>query len=110
MDNGFDVVWVATRPNQLIMPASKDGSQKVAQEVLNFLLAEKNRCYQNMMLHSFSMGGYQWAECLVKMRDDPKKYEHVEKIMKAQVSLYPYLKVDTEKSLITSTSYRTSAY
>ncbi|OQR74801.1 hypothetical protein BIW11_00893, partial [Tropilaelaps mercedesae] len=85
LDNGFDVLWVRTHPLQLLFPASRNGSQKVSQDVLDFLLAEKNRCYQNMMLHSFSMGGYQWGECLLKMRKDPQKYKHVEDIMKAQV-------------------------
>lgn len=85
LDNGFDVLWVQTHPRALIRPAAPKGSQEIAQEVLDFLLAEKNRCYQNMMLHAFSMGGYQWGECLLKIHREPKKYERVEQILKAQV-------------------------
>ncbi|XP_003743775.1 uncharacterized protein LOC100898037 [Galendromus occidentalis] len=85
LDNGFDVLWVQTQAKQLLAPAAKNGTQSLAREVLDYLLAEKNRCYQNMMLHAFSMGGYSWGECLSEMHKDPEKYEHVRKIMKAQV-------------------------
>lgn len=106
LDNGFDVLWVRTDARQLMMPASSNGSQKVAKDVLDFLLAEKNRCYQNMMLHSFSIGGYQWGECLVKIRKEPEKYKHIEDIMKAQVNWlhFSQRKDNSKNELFTNSS------
>lgn len=85
LDNGFDVLCVRTHAKQLVFPASKNGSQKVAGDVLSFLTAARNQSYENMMLHSFSIGGYQWGECLAIMRRDAEKYKGVEDKLKAQV-------------------------
>jgi hypothetical protein len=47
----------------------------VAGDVLRFLYL--NRCYQQCLLHGFSVGGYLWAEVMVKMSHDRERYQPV---------------------------------
>lgn len=73
VDQGFDVLTVSIQPWQMLLPAR--GTQVVAADVLRFLYL--NECYQPLMLHGFSVGGYVWAETLVKMNEDLEKYRPV---------------------------------
>ena len=49
--------------------------QLIAGDILKFL--HLNECYQQCLLHGFSVGGYLWAEVLVKMSHDQNKYQPV---------------------------------
>lgn len=73
MDQGFDVLNVSIAPWQLLWPAR--GSQLVAGDLLEFLRI--NDFYQPLLLHGFSIGGYQWGEVLVKIHDNPKLYQPI---------------------------------
>lgn len=64
--HGFDVLTVKTSPFQLFLPPV--GSQKVASNVLAFLRTHV-ASYPNMLIHGFSVGGYQFGEVLVKMQE-----------------------------------------
>nr|CAD7403406.1 unnamed protein product [Timema cristinae] len=44
-------------------------------ELLEFL--HLNKCYQKMLLHGFSVGGYMWGETLLKIIPEPERYTHV---------------------------------
>lgn len=47
----------------------------VAGDVLRFLYL--NGCYQQCLLHGFSVGGYLWAEVMVKMSHNQERYQPV---------------------------------
>lgn len=49
--------------------------QVVAGDILKFLYL--NECYQQCLLHGFSVGGYIWAEAMVKMAHDLERYQPV---------------------------------
>ncbi|KAK7870004.1 hypothetical protein R5R35_011971 [Gryllus longicercus] len=71
LDQGFDVLTVSIQPWQMLLPAR--GTQVLGADLLRFL--HINGCYQPLMLHGFSVGGYVWAETLVKINEDLKKYQ-----------------------------------
>jgi hypothetical protein len=73
MDQGFDVLCVSITPWQLLWPVK--GTQVVAGDILKFLYL--NECYQQCLLHGFSVGAYLWAEVMVKMSHDPERYQPV---------------------------------
>lgn len=62
--HGFDVLTVKTSPFQLFLPTM--GSQKVAQNVIDFLRSHL-ASYPKILIHGFSVGGYQFGEVLLKM-------------------------------------------
>ncbi|XP_041472206.1 transmembrane protein 53-like [Lytechinus variegatus] len=64
LDRGCDVLVVKMKPMQILLPQS--GSQVVAQRVVDFLQLEDNR-ERPIFVHSFSVGGYLYAEILQKM-------------------------------------------
>ncbi|CAN7999131.1 unnamed protein product [Ixodes hexagonus] len=94
LDQGFDVLTVKTNPMQLAFPANK-GSQHVAQMVLDFLLENPN--YARLVVHAFSVGGYQMGEILVRMRKGGGRYLDLVPRFKAQVydSLVDYMGIPT---------------
>lgn len=47
----------------------------VASDILKFL--EANKSYAPLLLHGFSVGGYLWAEVLVKIAQDQERYKHI---------------------------------
>uniref|UniRef100_A0A182IZ10 Uncharacterized protein n=1 Tax=Anopheles atroparvus TaxID=41427 RepID=A0A182IZ10_ANOAO len=63
LEQGFEVLSVQISPWQLAWPVY--GSQKVAGDVVKFL--ENNDFPGGVVLHGFSVGGYLWGECLVKL-------------------------------------------
>nr|CAD7428910.1 unnamed protein product [Timema monikensis] len=73
LEQRFDVLIVNTTPWQFLWPVK--GSQLVAGELLEFL--HLNKCYQKMLLHGFSVGGYMWGETLLKIIPEPELYTHV---------------------------------
>ncbi|CAN8027411.1 unnamed protein product [Ixodes persulcatus] len=94
MDQGFDVLTVKTDPMQLAFPTNK-GSQYIAQMVLDFLLNNPN--YARLVVHAFSVGGYQMGEILVRMRKGGSRYLDLAPRFKAQVydSLVDYTGIPT---------------
>uniref|UniRef100_A0A182XC94 Uncharacterized protein n=1 Tax=Anopheles quadriannulatus TaxID=34691 RepID=A0A182XC94_ANOQN len=67
LDQGFEVLCVHITPWQLVWPVN--GSQKVAADVVKFLT--NNAFPEGIVIHGFSVGGYLWGECLVKLHADP---------------------------------------
>ena len=81
-DMGFDVLVVSTQVYQVMKP--KNGSQVVAGSVLQFL--KSNECYNQILIHGFSVGGYNWGECLVQLHDDDyQNYQSIADRIKGQV-------------------------
>lgn len=78
---GFDVLTVRTLPLQLAFPAS--GAQVVAKRLLEFLVSHPN--YSRLVVHGFSVGGYQFGEVLVHMRKEEQRYAQLLPRFKAQV-------------------------
>lgn len=78
---GFDVLTVRTLPLQLAFPAT--GAQVVAQRLLDFLLSHPN--YSRLVVHGFSVGGYQFGEVLVRIRKEEARYAQLLPRFKAQV-------------------------
>jgi len=78
---GFDVLTCVVLPLQFPLPAK--GSQLVADDLLKFLMA--NDCYKRIMIHGFSIGGYLWGECMVKMLKDVDKYQPLIDRFKMQI-------------------------
>ena len=61
---GFDVLTVTTSPLELLLP--EKGSQPIAKNVLNFMNDQITN-YPEIVIHAFSVGGYQFGEVLVEM-------------------------------------------
>ncbi|XP_035901560.1 uncharacterized protein LOC118507299 [Anopheles stephensi] len=76
LDQGFEVLCVHITPWQLVWPVN--GSQKVAADVVKFLA--NNELPEGIVIHGFSVGGYLWGECLVKLQADPSGKRVLEKI------------------------------
>lgn len=49
--------------------------QVVASDILKFL--NVNKSYAPLLIHGFSVGGYQWGEVLVRIASDKKRYQHI---------------------------------
>ncbi|RWS27070.1 transmembrane protein 53-B-like protein [Leptotrombidium deliense] len=64
--HGFDVLTVKTSPFSLIFPTK--GSQIIAKHLLDYLKSQMNS-YPNVVVHGFSVGGYQFGEMLVQMNE-----------------------------------------
>ncbi|XP_049290091.1 uncharacterized protein LOC125767499 isoform X1 [Anopheles funestus] len=76
LEQGFDVLCVHITPWQLVWPVY--GSQKVAADIVKFL--SNNDFPEGIVIHGFSVGGYLWGECLVKLHADPHGRRVLEKI------------------------------
>lgn len=63
IEQGFEVVVAHLSPWQLIWPVH--GSQAIANDIINFL--KHNDLSRGVVIHGFSVGGYLWGECLVKL-------------------------------------------
>lgn len=72
-ERGFDVLRVSISPWQLLWPTK--GTQVVASDVVKFL--DVNKSYAPLLIHGFSVGGYQWGEVLVHVVNNRKRYQHV---------------------------------
>ncbi|XP_050089953.1 uncharacterized protein LOC126574060 [Anopheles aquasalis] len=77
LEQGFEVLTVHLTPWQLLWPVH--GSQKVAEDVVKFL--SNNDLPEGVVLHGFSVGGYFWGECLVKLHAHPTGRRTLEKIV-----------------------------
>jgi len=62
---GCDVLTVRTSPIDLLLPPV--GGKVVANNLVNYLL-EMNPQYRQILIHAFSVGGYQFGEFLSKLR------------------------------------------
>lgn len=71
IEKGYDVLAADVAPWQLLWPVN--GSQLVAQDIVNFLY--HNTHYYSLLIHGFSVGGYLYGECLVIMSRDLDKYQ-----------------------------------
>ncbi|XP_055624692.1 uncharacterized protein LOC129767639 [Toxorhynchites rutilus septentrionalis] len=80
IEQGFHVLVVHLSPWQLMWPVQ--GSQVVAGDVVKFL--RNNDLERGVVLHGFSVGGYMWGECLVKIHEDESNKLVLDKI-KGQV-------------------------
>ncbi|CAM6001533.1 unnamed protein product [Sphagnum balticum] len=70
LQRGFDVLTVKTSPWDLLFP--KNGARKIAQRCVQSL--EKDLPdYPSIILHAFSVGGYQFGEMLIQMQEDENK-------------------------------------
>ncbi|XP_001870294.2 uncharacterized protein LOC6054370 [Culex quinquefasciatus] len=65
-EQGFEVLVAHITPWQLMWPVY--GSQAVAADIVKFL--KNNTLEQGVVLHGFSVGGYLWGECLVRLDQD----------------------------------------
>ncbi|XP_055380465.1 uncharacterized protein LOC129611366 [Condylostylus longicornis] len=81
-DLGFDVLLVEITPWQLLWPTK--GSQLIANDTVNFLYNNQEK-YSPMIIHGFSVGGYQWGELMVIMSRDLPKYQPVLDKFRAQI-------------------------
>nr|CAD7199104.1 unnamed protein product [Timema douglasi] len=68
-------VFYVSRIHRLITLVTILQENVVAGELLEFL--HLNKCYQKMLLHGFSVGGYMWGETLLKIIPEPQRYTHV---------------------------------
>jgi hypothetical protein len=66
---GFDVLTVKTSPLELLLP--RRGSQVVAKNVMNFVNEVYDQ-YSEIVIHAFSVGGYQFGEVLVQLERNDK--------------------------------------
>ncbi|KAF5284582.1 hypothetical protein FQR65_LT02408 [Abscondita terminalis] len=73
MDHGFDVLSINITPWQMLWP--RKGSQVIANEVVTFLDVN-SRCTP-LVVHGFSVGGYQWGEVLVRISQDQPRFQHI---------------------------------
>jgi hypothetical protein len=62
---GFDVLTVRTSPLDLLLPPI--GGRIVAKNLVK-ALSELNSQYNEIVIHAFSVGGYQFGETLVQLR------------------------------------------
>uniref|UniRef100_V5GGI6 Uncharacterized protein n=2 Tax=Ixodes ricinus TaxID=34613 RepID=V5GGI6_IXORI len=81
LDQGFDVLTVKTHLLQFALPKKDD--QHVAEKVLDFLL--ENPSYTNLVVHAFSVGGYQMGEILARLGMSGSRYTNLLPRFKAQV-------------------------
>lgn len=58
-EHGFDVLTITTSPLQFFLPVI--GAQKIACQLLSYLDNNLN-VYPSMLVHAFSVGGYQYSE------------------------------------------------
>lgn len=65
-DHGFDVLTVQTSPFQFFFPSI--GAKKVADHVYEFIDKQgRSEQYPDVLIHAFSVGGYQFSEFLNKL-------------------------------------------
>ncbi|XP_058170181.1 uncharacterized protein LOC131285344 [Anopheles ziemanni] len=75
-EQGYEVLSVQISPWQLAWPVY--GSQKVASDIVKFLA--NNEFPGGIVLHGFSVGGYLWGECLVKLNAHPEGKQILAKV------------------------------
>jgi hypothetical protein len=71
IDQGYDVLVVTLTPWQLMWPVK--GTQIIAKDAVTFMLNNSN--YSPVLLHGFSVGAYQFGECMVHMAREIDKYQ-----------------------------------
>lgn len=76
VEQGFEVLVAHISPWQLMWPVH--GTQAVAGDIVKFL--RNNDLERGIVLHGFSVGGYLWGECLVKIHEDEANKGVMEKI------------------------------
>lgn len=69
---GYDILTVQTSPIDLLLPSV--GGRKVAQNVFNFL-KELSPRYDEILVHAFSVGGYQLGELLQRLYEGLERGE-----------------------------------
>lgn len=73
MEHGFDVLSINMTPWQMLWP--RKGSHVIANEVVTFL--DVNTRCTPLIVHGFSVGGYQWGEILVRISQDQPQFQHI---------------------------------
>ncbi|XP_065089429.1 transmembrane protein 53-like [Ochlerotatus camptorhynchus] len=76
IEQGFEVLVAHISPWQLMWPVH--GSQAVANDIVKFM--RNNDLNRGVVLHGFSVGGYLWGECLVKINEDESNKPVLDKI------------------------------
>ncbi len=66
---GFDVLTVRTTPIDLLLPPI--GGRVVASNLVKYL-TDINPYYDEVVVHAFSVGGYQFCELLTKLKSSPE--------------------------------------
>ncbi len=66
---GFDVLTVKTSPIDLLLPPI--GGRVVASNLVKYL-TEISPQYNEIVIHAFSVGGYQYGEILLKLRSSDR--------------------------------------
>lgn len=76
--HGFDILTVQTSPFQFFFPSI--GAKKVADHLFEYMEKEGRTEYPDVLVHAFSVGGYQFSEFLNKLYaaagDDGQKMRH----------------------------------
>lgn len=65
---GYDVMTVKTLPVDFLYP--KTGGQKIARDMLKYLTSPQGNGYQEILVHLFSVGGYQYGEFIAAMKEE----------------------------------------
>lgn len=88
LERGYDVLNVKTSPLDLLLPTI--GAKKISEDFVKFLLDKQ---YKHIILHGFSVGGYQFGEFLVQLDNHEEQIgEQVRNSIKGIVfdSLVPF--------------------
>lgn len=90
---GFDAVVVPSYLKHFAWPAV---SQELATDLLKFI---KKTCgkYENIVIHAFSMGAYNFTVCMSEMYSSPEMYSSIENRIRAVV--YDSLTLGTLKNM-----------
>ncbi|RWS20983.1 Transmembrane protein 53-like protein [Leptotrombidium deliense] len=67
LQRGFDVLTVKLTPNKLLVPTL--GSKKLITDLLKLLYASSKH-YEDIVLHCFSVGAYEFGEMLTQLKDN----------------------------------------
>ncbi|CAG2116075.1 unnamed protein product [Medioppia subpectinata] len=71
---GFDVLTVKTSPLDLLLPPI--GGQVVAANLIRYL-SQINPKYDEIVIHAFSVGGYQYGEVMRKLIASPEEHREL---------------------------------
>lgn len=76
-ERGFDILSVRTLPMHLLLP--KIGGRRNAETMINFL-ANHHLVYDEILIHGFSVGGYQMGEIFLYLKENKDKNERIRHI------------------------------
>ncbi|KAL3842141.1 hypothetical protein ACJMK2_020187 [Sinanodonta woodiana] len=82
ISKGFDVITIQVKPYQILIPTQ---IQKVIQNVLDLLEQDPKTPRRSVMVHGFSVGAYVYGEMLVKLKNDPDRYDAIQRGLRGQI-------------------------